>query len=433
MTRRRVELAVLGTALIALLGGAALAAPGGDLRAVQLWLWAAFAVYLVAVSRLRRIGATPGAFVVVAAVAVIVRLFFLPTAPTLSDDVYRFLWDGRVIAHGGDPYLHAPRDSVLAPLRDDTVYPRVNHPELATIYPPLAEAEFALLAAAGGGLAAMKGWIVAHDLAVVALLAALLRRRGLPAAAALVYAWNPLPVLEFAGNAHYEPVAMAWLLAAFLFAETRPVLAAAALAGGVLIKVAPLAALPFLWRRWPARARVVAAVLLGAGLGAWLELSHGPASGLGAYWARWENNDLLFALLFRATGAYATARTLGLLIVALVVGVLLARGRETLAATRATLRAALLAGPVAHPWYLGWLVVLEPLAPAAPWLLLSATSLLSYGVLRAPPDPPRYHLSMAGRLVEYGLPLGVGLVLSGIRARRRAVPAGVREGGDGSA
>ena len=82
-------------------------------------------------------------------------------------------------------------------------------------------------------------------------------------------------------------------------------------------------------------------------------------------------------------------------------------------------RAALLVGPVLHPWYLGWVLALEAPSPSAPWLVLSATALLNYGAFSAPADGASFHLSLAWRWLEYGLPLlvGIGLVVWG-KARR---------------
>ena len=69
--------------------------------------------------------------------------------PMLSDDVYRYVWDGRVQLEGVHPYRYAPVDPALGTLRDAHVFPRINHPEVPTIYPPLAQSLFAGLALAG--------------------------------------------------------------------------------------------------------------------------------------------------------------------------------------------------------------------------------------------------------------------------------------------
>jgi hypothetical protein len=364
--------------------------------------------------------AVPRAGLIVFAVAMAARLALLPVTPALSDDVYRYVWEGKVAAHGGDPWRSGPLDPALAPLRDRVIHPRINHPELATVYPPLAIAGFAAVAAMSATVAAMKSWVVLHDLALVLLLLAWTRRGGRAATAVIAYAWNPLVVVEFAGSGHHDPTAMVWLVAALLWAERRPTLSALALTAGVLVKLAPLVALPFLARRWPWRARALSALTLGIGLLGFWRLTRGSDSGLGAYARSWSNNELAFALVERLAGDPGLARGLALALLLAALGVIALRVRGTAAATRAGLRVGFLLSPVAHPWYLGWVLAFEPLGPSAPWLLLSLTAVLSYGVLAPPSEGSASHLPLAWRAVEYGLPALLALALAVASRRRRA-------------
>ena len=89
----------------------------------------------------------------------------------MSDDLYRYLWDGRVQLHGVHPYAHAPEDQALAGLRDEH-WERVNHPEVKTIYPPLAQGTFLVLAAVGAGPLGVKLTMGLLDFGVVLALLA---------------------------------------------------------------------------------------------------------------------------------------------------------------------------------------------------------------------------------------------------------------------
>ena len=101
----------------------------------------AFACYAVGIWRLgARRGPRPMFVIVVVAVAA--RLVLLPALPTLSTDVYRYVWDARVAQAGISPYLYPPWAQELASLRDGEVFPRLNHPTWRTIYPPGAQAFF---------------------------------------------------------------------------------------------------------------------------------------------------------------------------------------------------------------------------------------------------------------------------------------------------
>ena len=170
---------------------------------------------------LRRLGAATGSHsdvpvAGVLAVAVVLRLLALPLTPSLSDDVYRYLWDGRVAASGANPYLLAPDDGSLAGLRDD-LWRKTAHRDVATVYPPLALGMFAGAAALPRPLLAYKLALAAVDVAGCALLLLLARRRG-NGWAALAYVWNPLLVVEGAGMGHVDVlgaslvIACVWLL-----------------------------------------------------------------------------------------------------------------------------------------------------------------------------------------------------------------------------
>src|SRR5437867_4243675 len=127
-----------------------------DLGTFQALVALAFILVALALLRIRRYERLPHVGVAVLAVAVPARLALLPTAPSLSGDLYRYVWEGRVLLHGGNPYRQSPDDPWLAPLRDHEIYANVNHKNLATIYPPLAEAGFALVALLSPTVAAFK-------------------------------------------------------------------------------------------------------------------------------------------------------------------------------------------------------------------------------------------------------------------------------------
>lgn len=414
-TLEPVALALLLVGIVSLLGR--LPDWRGELGRFQALLVLAFGAYALALARRTRWRALPraGAFVVLVALALRAAVFAVP--PMLSDDVYRYAWEGRVLAAGANPYAHAPDDPALASLRDREVYSRVNHPSLSAIYPPLAEAGFALVARAAFSVFAFKLWIVLHDLVLCAVLAAWCARRGGSAWDAIAYAWNPLVVTEYAGSGHHDPTGMLWLVLALAWAERRPLASGLAASASVLVKLVALPALPFLWRGWDARARLVATLITGAGLALYAALTRGAHSGLAAFAAHWRHNDALFGPLAAVAGETGARFLVAGIVLALLIA-LFVRRVDAAAGTRLVLRAGLLLGPVVHPWYLGWVLALEPLAISPAWLLLSCTVTLGYGAFAAPAEGGAYHPGPAWRSLEYGLPalLAVGLAW---RARAR--------------
>ena len=149
------------------------------------------------------------------AVAVVARLLLVPMAP--GDDVWRYLWEGRLQVAGFSPYLHAPADPLLATWRDAR-WGLINHPEFTTIYPPLTQWVFHGLAALHAGVLGLKLLLIAVELATVAKLA---RRFG--HGATLVYAWNPLVIYAGAGGAHTESLFVGALVAAWMAVDGREI------------------------------------------------------------------------------------------------------------------------------------------------------------------------------------------------------------------
>jgi hypothetical protein len=210
------------------------------------------AIYAAAVWYVVRHGAGRWALVLIVAVAVLARLIAVATPATLSTDSYRYVWDGRVQAAGVNPYRYLPANPALAPLRDEAIYPHINRVDTApTIYPPVAQMIFFAVSRVSETITAMKAAMAAFDLLSIFAIIRLLAWLGLPRERALIYAWHPLPIWEFAGNGHVDAAAIAFTCLTLLFViRGRQFLAGIALAAAVLVKPFPLAIAPALWRRW---------------------------------------------------------------------------------------------------------------------------------------------------------------------------------------
>jgi hypothetical protein len=170
--------------------------------------------------------------------------------PTLSDDMFRYVWDGRVQAQGISPYRYPPNASQLSRLRDAKIYPSINRKSVVTVYPPAAEAAYALLwrimpdnvrwfqaAMAVGGLSA--GY----------LLVRLLRDLGRPPARVLIYLWSPLLAFETAHSAHVDGLVLPFLVGAWWArVRERDGLVGILLGIATAMKFYPALLFPFLWR-----------------------------------------------------------------------------------------------------------------------------------------------------------------------------------------
>lgn len=395
-------------------------------------LAAAFVSYAFAVHRLEH-RASP---VLVLVWAAILRILVLPLPPTLSDDMLRYVWDGRVVAAGYDPYSLAPEDETLAPLRDE-LWQRMPHKEVATVYPPLALGTFALAAAFPAPFWGVKIVLCFADLVGCALLMALARRFGAPTGRAAWYAWNPLVILEVAGQGHVDGLMVACMVAAVLALtvarqrqesrrqpgdpgskaggeERRPiVLAGVAAALGVLAKLVPLVALPVWARQSPRPVRFAAVALLVTALGIVpvLWAVGGVPPGLVAYGVRWEFNGPLYEPTWRAidaidpideikagldrikgqTGAHDSLSSLYPFVYPQFLAKLLLAGgfalffsfelwrrRHPVVASRRLFGAVLLCSATVYPWYLLWVLPWAALERRRSWLVVSALVLSSY-------------------------------------------------------
>lgn len=330
---------------------------------------------------------TAGAWPLIFGAALLFRLVLAPMAPTASDDVYRYVWDGRVQRAGINPYAYPPEAPELASLRDDAIYPQVNRPWALTVYPPAAEAFFALLGRlAPDSLLAVKLAVALCDLGAAALLALTLCRLGVPAERVLLYAWHPLVVFEFAHSGHIDALGLLFLAAAGLaHAHRRQGWTGALLGLATLVKLHPAALLPAFWRRGDWRLPVAFAATIGLSYLPYLGVGPRIVGFLPTYLqeegytsgARYLWLTLLAPLVAIPPPVYMAAGVLLLLGLAVY---LVRAWRPDDPPILAWRRAALLLGAAfflatpTYPWYYTWLAFWLPLAPALVlfWLTLAA-------------------------------------------------------------
>lgn len=415
---RLILLAIAG--LASLLGY--LAARGlGDLRlntiGFELAFFPTFALYLIAAAMVLRLPRSAGsswpALALIFVFGLSFRLALLTTWPTLSDDMFRYVWDGRVQARGLSPYRYPPSAPEVATLHagDQTIWPHINRQDAVTVYPPGAQLAFAAIwRVVGDSVTGFKAAFTLAELLGGALLLVLLRALNQPLERVLIYLWSPLLVFEVAHAGHVDGLMLPLLILAFYArVKNRPWLLGLALGAATLVKLLPLLLVPALlplgtegsWRsRWTAAAKMMAAfgVVVAA---AYLPYVLQPGAAVGFLPKYFDENfnlglaKGLFALapLVGQTGArLSNAVTFG--------GLVLLSGwfvlRPAPDARAALGRCVWLIGWFTlftqnlFPWYLLWLlplivVFLEPgrvwgfqLAPISAWLVFSGTTVLAY-------------------------------------------------------
>ena len=337
------------------------------------------------------------------------------TSPTLSDDVYRYIWDGHVTGEGVSPYAYVIEDPALdritIPERD-----LANNPNLSSPYLPAAHAIFtATDLVLGPSTLSIRLVMIVFELGAAFLVVQLLVATGVRSSRSLLYLWNPLVIVEIAHGAHIDAAMTMLTLAALSATLRRPAahwtVAPLTLAAATLTRPIPLLLVPIVWWLWSNRQRAAYAAVCAAAIAPF-----GLASGWGlgdstdgtgvfgsarVYSESFFFNSATYNWLHHHLGGYTddpgrAARIVAVIGMVVVLAAVAKRARDIrdpLAVMRLAvvpIAAYVLLTPILHPWYLVLLAALVPfLAPVmnepterwfllAPWMLLMVIVPLSY-------------------------------------------------------
>ena len=306
------------------------------------------------------------------------RVPLLLSPSTLSTDVYRYVWDGRIQRLGYDPYIVVPSDSAVRHLHTaETLL--MNHPDFPTPYPAVAELFFRAVAMVDDSARGMKSAIVLCDAALVAVLLWWLSVSDRSPWWVLAYAWNPLAALEGAGNGHVDLLGTLLLvLTAAALARGRRMVAAIAFALAIGVKFLPVILVPLFWRRIRLRDAALGVAILAALYLPFLGHGRLPLGSLGGYLARWRVNAPVYS------GLEWLIPMKGLVAVPVVAGLavaLWARWDMALDSPEAwawPVATTLLFAPTIFPWYLVWVIPFLSTPRALPLAVWSVSSLAIY-------------------------------------------------------
>lgn len=361
--------------------------------------------------------------------ALFFRLVLLFSSPALSDDYYRFLWDGRLTAAGYNPYAELPENTAPEAIKtvdaDGELRKNMNSPGYFSVYTPLNQLLFGASARLGSNLFSQLVWLrvmlVLADMCLIAGLFFIGQRLKRPTAAAL-YGLNPLVVMEGVGNLHFEVITAALIVAAAWFAWRRKASPSAlmlALAGA--FKLTPLIYGPVMLRSIRKSKKVqwllvAVAAFLGAGWW-WMsitDITHLLTS-VQLYFRTFEFNASLYYLTrwlgFQTVGYNPISITGWLLPMLGAIGILFAAVRIKIddapgffGALALTGTLYLLFATTVHPWYIIPVIALATLSNLRFPILWSFLIMLSYGAYSMEPVSE----STLVLFIQYGL---VGAVM----------------------
>ena len=341
---------------------------------------------------------------------ILFRLVFLCAEPNLSQDFYRFIWDGELIKNGINPYIHLPKDLI-----SQIDLPITNAQELFdgmgdlsarhySNYPPVNQIIFALASFLGGGsilgsVITMRLMIILADIGILLLGRKLLQNLNQSNHLAFWYFLNPLVIIELTGNLHFEGVMLFFFVwALYLISNKKWVTAAPVYAASIMVKLVPILFLPLFLRYFEFKKSVLFYLLVGVSCVLLLLPFYSPvfvdnyAETVGLWFSNFEFNAGFYNALKKVVVDYFDAKPWELIkvygkwVVRVVVlgAVLLAllRKNQTLSDV-ITSMLILLTGyyflsSTVHPWYLVFLVVLAMFTKFRFAMLWSFMVVLSY-------------------------------------------------------
>ncbi|MBR9998657.1 MAG: DUF2029 domain-containing protein [Cyclobacteriaceae bacterium] len=247
------------------------------------------------------------------------RLSLLFLVPNLSDDVYRFIWDGRLTAHGINPYVFPPEHFLSKPGYEDIglthslfdLFGKNTH----SSYPPVDQLIFAMAVLISprslfGSILVIRVTILAFEAGNILIIRKLLKTGGKPVRLGLLYVLNPLVILELTGNLHFEGIMIFFLLLTLWFIRNNGFIPAGIAVGlSILVKLLPLIFLPYFWIRYRKKGFVLVAlsviiIISGFLPFLWIDSVRGFLESLALYFYKLEFNASIYFLV-RQIGYWA--------------------------------------------------------------------------------------------------------------------------------
>lgn len=390
-----------------------------------------------------------GNFWMIIVFGLLFRAIILPSQQIQEDDVYRYLWDGKVFANEINPFEYAPAEvNDFKELRIQnpesyyetyiernereleqldalkwaspeslTILERVNHPTVATIYPPMAQFVFRLAhQIKPDSIVALRAGFLIFDIMTLVFIVGILSRLGMDKSACLLYFWSPLIIKETFNSTHLDIIGISLLCGSIYFLLChRHKLATLFLAFGFLGKLYPIILLPLYLKACYEKTAQTGKKAWLAPLGTTslfvgvIVLGYLPFMGIGlqmfdglkAFTLYWQSNDSIFAILvfifktvsggladetvfsnplpiFMSKVTVAIALT-GVLFFLLVKGAsLLKQPVEFVRGLFWLMALVFLLSPVQNPWYLCWVVPFICIFPQRSWMVLTGLVGLYY-------------------------------------------------------
>jgi len=301
-----------------------------------------------------------------AAAGILFRIILLPVAPVASDDINRYIWDGKVQANGINPYKYAPSAPELEYLSTETLPAKVNFPEMKTIYPPVAQYIFYLsYELFGEGFLGVKVFLLIAEILSIFILFPLLKTLKRAPKFLLLYALCPLPIMMFMVDGHIDGIGFPFLLLTlYLFISNKRLNSYTLYGLSIASKIITIIVLPYLLAAEKRKKIIlVVTIPIAVFLASYLPYFSKqvfPFESLITFTSHWMFNGSVFNILYNITDNNQTARLISYALFTLPAIVLFFYKVELIKKVYYIFFLFFLFSPTVHPWYLTWLAVLLP-------------------------------------------------------------------------
>lgn len=368
------------------------------------------------------------------AAGILCRLVFLCATPNLSQDFYRFIWDGQLINQGINPYLYTPNE-IMGNALFHSSNSAVLHEGMGSLsakhysnYPPLNQIIFAISTFLGGGsvfgsIVVMRLFILGADIGTLYFGGKLLGHLGRSPKEIFWYFLNPLVIIELTGNLHFEGVMLFFFVwAMYLVSFGKWKWAAPVYALSILLKLVPLLFLPLFLRHFGIKRSVF--FYLGIGLTALVfllpfysaEFFDNYGKSIGLWFSNFEFNASLYNLIktigidFFDAKPWLLVKSYGKIVpmatIAIAIGLTFFRKNQNLPILLGSMLALLssyyIFSSTVHPWYIIFLIVLGVFTTYRFAMVWSAMAVLSYFAYSHPDFRENLWLLALEYLVVFG-------------------------------
>ena len=312
-------------------------------------------------------------------ISLALRIAVIPTAP--SDDINRYLWEGKLYSQGVSPYTQPAEHEIYLDHRDD-YWEEMNHRDKITAYPPLALHFFSIINSFSYSPMAYKIAFLIADLLLISLLLLILYHYKRPLHWALFYALSPISVISFAAEGHFDIIMVLFLMLATLaYSKKWFILCGAAMGLAVATKIMVVIVAPMILLKTGKKGIITAAIVCALPFLVHFNDSLQMLRGLISFGSKNNFNGSFNQFIDDIIGTspeLASHICLGGFIISWLIGLWLSLKDKLWLSLTFCLGGLIIFAPIVHFWYFTWFLPFIALRPSAAWVSFSVSSPLYF-------------------------------------------------------